>query len=748
MHSIGFGTERLGLAALAAPRVATLIVALVTVLALFGATRLGFSGDVAKVLESASVEYENYHRLQHEFRDFSKDAAVLVQSPLLTTAAGIERLRDLHFELEFVDEVAGILSVFSVVRPAENGGWESELPAAFDTDAEVGPALERLRSGQPYVPLLLSAGLDHALMIAFPAVSNTAGDYDTRPMLRHLREITDTFADSDFTINFAGLPVIRDALVAAVSKDLILLSGVGITVSALIAYAVFRTVIGAIVCTLPPVFTVLWLVGAFGLSGNQIDFLTTVLPALVLVIAYADGLHLYFHWRKACDAGASSVAAMRHAVITVGPACALTAITTAVAFASLSLAATPPVTRLALIGAFGTLMSFVAVIVVLPLSAWWIERWGLSIPESPTRMLAKIGGPAERLARNATRTVVVVSTLLTIGLAAVHFNMASVNRLTDYLPDPSEVRDAEAVIDRELAGTSQIFAIVPALPGAPTYGPENRARIAAVHDTLVEALVSKGVMSLATFERLTDSAGPPPDIEAAMAEAPEELVLRFVSKDRSAFLVSGFLPAGALSTAVDRLIVDFETKLAAKGLEGVAVTGYSVLAARELPRLIDRLRTGLVLAVAMSIAVIALAMRSVIIAAACIVPNILPLFAVEACLAAMGLDLDITATIALTIAFGIAVDDSIHLVNRFNAERRAGAATTVALSRALDKVTPALVATTLVLCIGMMVTNLSSLPTAIHFGYVVIGTLLFALAADLFILPAMILTLTRASMKK
>ncbi|MCC2113508.1 MAG: MMPL family transporter, partial [Hyphomicrobiales bacterium] len=104
--------------------------------------------------------------------------------------------------------------------------------------------------------------------------------------------------------------------------------------------------------------------------------------------------------------------------------------------------------------------------------------------------------------------------------------------------------------------------------------------------------------------------------------------------------------------------------------------------------------------------------------------------------------------IALTIAFGIAVDDSIHLVNRFNAERSAGAATTVALSRALDKVTPALVATTLVLCLGMMVTNLSSLPTAIHFGYVVIGTLLFALMADLYILPAMILTLTRASMKK
>ena len=45
--------------------------------------------------------------------------------------------------------------------------------------------------------------------------------------------------------------------------------------------------------------------------------------------------------------------------------------------------------------------------------------------------------------------------------------------------------------------------------------------------------------------------------------------------------------------------------------------------------------------------------------------NTLPLFATGALLFLLGRGMQFTSVIALTVAFGIAVDDTIHYINRF-----------------------------------------------------------------------------------
>lgn len=104
--------------------------------------------------------------------------------------------------------------------------------------------------------------------------------------------------------------------------------------------------------------------------------------------------------------------------------------------------------------------------------------------------------------------------------------------------------------------------------------------------------------------------------------------------------------------------------------------------------------------------------------------------------------IETSTVIALTIGFGLAVDDTVHLLNHYviarAAARTSGPPDPVqAMRTALAAVSPALVATTVVLAAALMVTGLSALAVVLSFGCVVITVLVFALAADILVLPSM-----------
>jgi len=93
----------------------------------------------------------------------------------------------------------------------------------------------------------------------------------------------------------------------------------------------------------------------------------------------------------------------------------------------------------------------------------------------------------------------------------------------------------------------------------------------------------------------------------------------------------------------------------------------------------------------------------------------------------------------LTISFGIAVDDTIHFLAHYKRARHSGLEHEPAVIHALERVGPALIATTLILCAGTFIVVFSSLPQVALFGTLTVLTLLLALVGDLLILPAMLL---------
>lgn len=172
----------------------------------------------------------------------------------------------------------------------------------------------------------------------------------------------------------------------------------------------------------------------------------------------------------------------------------------------------------------------------------------------------------------------------------------------------------------------------------------------------------------------------------------------------------------------------------------VQVTGFPVLLATEFSDMINELRRNLIIAAMLGILLIGLATRSMLCAAVVAVPNLFPILFIEMCIYFQIGSISVTEVVALTLAFGIAIDNAVHVINVFQAQAGLGLDVRTRLRNAVVEVAPALSASTLIICSGTAIGLTSALPILITISGLIVATLAIALFTNLIILPANILT--------
>ncbi|ODS00833.1 hypothetical protein AUC69_07550 [Methyloceanibacter superfactus] len=173
------------------------------------------------------------------------------------------------------------------------------------------------------------------------------------------------------------------------------------------------------------------------------------------------------------------------------------------------------------------------------------------------------------------------------------------------------------------------------------------------------------------------------------------------------------------------------------------LTGLASVGATRSTGIISQLSLSMLSAVVVVIVVIGMAFRSFLSAGLSIIPNLFALFATGTWLTLVHGGLDYATIVGLTVAFGLAVDDTIHVLNRFELEKQQSNITSAAIDRTMRVIGAVLILTTVVLLAGLSVTQLSAVPPTRQFGLICLSTLIFALLADLVVLPALILVSSR-----
>jgi predicted RND superfamily exporter protein len=136
-------------------------------------------------------------------------------------------------------------------------------------------------------------------------------------------------------------------------------------------------------------------------------------------------------------------------------------------------------------------------------------------------------------------------------------------------------------------------------------------------------------------------------------------------------------------------------------------------------------------------------LRSPALALASLLPTLLPIAITLGSMGWLGLDLDVGRAMIGTVVVGIGVDDAIHLLSRYRAQRSARMSPRKAMADAIQHCGRAVVTNSLTLALGFLTLMLSPWQSISSFGFFAALTIVGALAATLLVLPALILAFAR-----
>ncbi len=740
MTGIGFGLDRIASFLFERPRIAAALMAIVIALAGFGMTRLTFDENLRDIFAGNSASFQEYVAATDDFVDPENELIVLIEGNDLGTPDNFQRLQDFQFELQLLDGVDNVYSLFALRDPPDADGNAAIL--VNDPSTGLTPELaEKIRNHPVLGAKLLSA--DGKAMIFTVTPSEPKAPLEVARVIRD--EITATaaelFAGTDIKATVTGFPVVRAAISDIIRRDQIVLNAAGALIGTVMSLLVFRSIVASIMAAVPAIVAGLCVVGFMGLFGAQVTVMSTVVPALVMIFGYADGMHLCFSWRHHRDAGRSIVESERLAQEELAGACALSAITTSVAFLSLAISSVTLVRGFGIAGTFGTLGGMLVVLILHGLITRAIGRfWNTG--KSPRRnFLGWLQGPCGAIGRVAVRyakPISLASILLFVALGAAHLSVPPEHSLREDLPRNNPANAALGRIDREFGGIFPLQIIVP-LHGAEATAPETIQRIRAIHDAVakVDGIRTPPLSLWSLVSWLGDG-----NAELGTARLGKALDTlspttrsRFISSTGDAMITATVpeLPSAPTEALVQRV----EAAARSAGGDDVIVTGVTVVNARQGAHTINSLNLSLLLSVVANLGVIALAFRSLPVGIISFLPNMLPILATGTLLFLSGRGMQFTSVIALTVAFGVAVNDAVHFLNRFLHTDGTNQSLGERLIETSARIGPVLIGTTLIIIAGMSTTLTSGMPTIALFGIIASLTLLVGIVGDVVILPAL-----------
>ena len=699
-------------------RVVLLAGVIVSILAAAGLPGLGFEDSTRALRRSSAEDDATLARLHASFGDSKDLVVVLFEADNVLAAPVLEQSARLAREIE---ELEGVDWVFGIHDLTERDPLLATEP-------------QRLLSHPLAKGHLVSEDAGELLLLARLRRSTSRSILDAGPTLTRIRAIAAASTVPGTSLSLTGTPYLRLETIESLRRSAITTNSLAFGLCLLVAVPLLRSWRRTVVALIGPSLAILWLLGGMGWAGVPLTPLSIVAPALVLAVGLTDSVHLIHAWDRARRGGRGAGEAVVSALDSALVPCLLTSLTTAIAFASLSLAELPLIRQFGWVCAGGSLLAGAAVLTLVPLltGRGWLRAPGSVRSRGTPEWLSTSVQVACRRPWLAT----VVALALAFVLATAAAKLQSDYRIAEVLPTGSPAYAALEPIEAELGGAVWVDVLVTWPPGLTVYSTEVVDSLYSAHSVLEDQGVVHHPFSILTVLAATPLAG-----ADALASLPPGLAAALVDPDnRRAVIQARIRDAGSRSlepgfAGIERDLAQLEDQF--PGFE-ITLTGSNLLTYRGIGVLIRDLRSSLLLALVLITVVLAVGLRSITAAIASLIPNSLPLLASAAVLYWLGEPLRFAAAMALTVGLGVAVDDSIHIAYSFLRQRRSGVSSTEAAAGAVRSLAPALTVSTLILVAGFAALLSHPMPQGRLFGAVAGMTLVWALVFDLLLLPPLL----------
>jgi predicted RND superfamily exporter protein len=715
-----------------------------TLLAFVGAGQLKFNDVPKDLFGSSGEDFRILAQVEKQFSTDENACLIVVQSKQhLFNPQALRGFKQLVEQVSAVEGIETVISMASV--PVFDGGLlpKPMLPAT-DASAEQRTKALDVALNHPLVgDVLLSKDGRTSLVIVHLAGKQMTVESIQKVLLKVRAQTDQASKSGGFTCYLTGVPEIRVAVLTTMKRDQVVLTFAGIFVGGFVSFLMFRTISATVLVAAGPFLGLIWTVGVLGFLGIEINPISSVLPTLILVIGFTDSVHLGLDMRRQRALGVDRREAALHTVRRLALPCGLTSLTTAVGFASLCIADIPSIRNLGLVTAIGAVMTFFAVLSVVPFLGTTflgkrLARRGMAVHEDGTSRWAKLANPIVRF----PRAIAIAGILATLALGWVASHLRPDTKLTDTVPRNFESFEGLRVSERAFGGAIEAQILIewddsPQIDSAAMLGAIDAAK------NIVAQSKDFG-RPLSILDLLAAAPGNQAPVQRAMMLPllPKEASRRFLRADLRRALIRVRVPDRYASKLRPQFEM-IESKLA--GLKASHpgfrfwVTGPVVVIGKNIRDMITELIKTLGVAAVIIFIILTISFRSVRLGLISLVPNTFPMVMTGAAIVAIGSPLVIGNVIVFSVCLGIAVDDTIHFIAAYRRSLAQGRSPTDAVTRSFVTVGSALVTTTVVLIMGFATTTLSGLNIVWMFGALSCVAIASALIGDLFILPSLLL---------
>ena len=581
-------------------------------------------------------------------------------------------------------------------------------------------------------------------------------------------------------IFLGGVNMIASDAIGFVKNDLVIYGFSLVFIFIFILWYIFRHIRWIIIPLLICFISIISTGGVLGLFGWEVTVISSNFIALQLIITMSTVLHLIERYRElnVRYKNASQYKLVINTVLSKLEPSFFAIITTVVGFASLILSNIEPVINLGLMMSIGITISLILSFVTFPII---LMIMGKKDEHDEKNIQTSFITKCSFIVENYGKTIIVVSILAVVFSITGSSKLFVENSFINYFKPSTEIYKGMKVIDENLGGTSPLDIIIKFKDDEKTtpvksknqdeyddfenefdeknsdkqywFSQDKMDTITAIHDYLETIPEIGKVQSLATLLKVGEILNKNERLDGItlallynqLPPKYKDLILSpYINIEKNEARITMRLIDSNPDLRRNILLTKINTDLREiiKNKETTyRLSNLMVLYNNMLQSLFNSQISTLGASIVILSIMFFILFRSFKIVFIALVANVTPIFLLFGIMGWLNIPLDIMTITIAAIAIGIAVDDTIHFIHRFEEEFKFDKDYVNAMRRSHRGIGHAMYYTTIIIVIGFSILMLSNLVPTIYFGLLTGIIMINVLAADLLLLPKLLLML-------
>lgn len=569
--------------------------------------------------------------------------------------------------------------------------------------------------------------------------------------------------ENDLEVYVSGMPYIRTLNAQNIIDEIGLFIGAALLVTSLIFFLFFRSIRATLISMVTVIIGVMWSFGIIGLFNYEITVLTALIPPLIIVIGIPNCIFLINKYQQEIKNHGNQAKSLQRVITKVGNATLLTNVTTASGFAAFILTDSKLLSEFGIVASINIIGIFILSLLIIPIIYSYM---GLPkdkhLKHLKKRWIGAFVDWMEKMVRQRRITIYITSILLLVASIIGIYNIKISGSLLEDMPQDAAFFQDILFFEKEFDGIMPLEIVVDTKRPRGALSLSNLKRMESLETVISDVPELSSPLSLVRLAKYSKQAyynNNPKYFQLPTSQEQNFIApyLKGISSEEG--ILQAYVDSTGRYARMTTFMKDIGTeemdriednlrpqilKLFPEDRYEVTMTGKALIFQKGTTYLVKNLVVSLSLAILLIALLMAWMFRSLRMILVSLIPNLLPLLVTAGLMGFLGVPIKPSTILVFSIAFGISVDDTIHFLAKYRQELKANNwKIKRSVYAALRETGVSMFYTSIVLFFGFSVFTISSFGGTVALGGLVSATLLFAMLANLLLLPSLLLSLEK-----